>query len=173
MISSKHYQIVREFPINLNQLSNFFSEVHQRNFPKLSQIILLAAMDVLFIIFILFIISGCTWSNNNKNLPIVSWSFFVKYKFMSRAIPQIEAQKALISVIVISRQTDHQTGSWKKIANKVVKLAIFEFIMWKWSRDPSCLSIYSADYYEHIFVTKKSLRNQKIAKVLIFGFFLK
>ena len=47
---------------------------------------------------------------------------------MSRAIPQIEAQKALISKIFISRHTDHQTGSWNKFANKVVKLAFVELI---------------------------------------------
>ena len=56
---------------------------------------------------------------------------------MSRALPKIEAQKALISKIFISSHTDHQTGSWNKFANKVVKLVIFEFITWKWSRDPS------------------------------------
>ena len=56
---------------------------------------------------------------------------------MSRAISKIEAQKALISKMFISSHTDHQTGSWNKFANKVVKLVIFEFITWKWSRDPS------------------------------------
>ena len=80
---------------------------------------------------------------------------------MSRVIPQIEAQKALISKIVMSRQIDHQTGSWNKFANKAVKMVIFEFIMEKWSRDPSFGSINNADYHVLIFITKKLLRNQK------------
>ena len=64
---------------------------------------------------------------------------------MSRLIPQIEAQKALISKTVMSRQIDHQTGSWNKFTNKTVKMVIFEFIMEKWSRDPSFGSINNAD----------------------------
>ena len=80
---------------------------------------------------------------------------------MSRVIPQIEAQKALISKIFISRHTDHQTGSWNKFANKTVKMVIFELIMEKWSRDPSFGSINNADYHVLIFITKKLLRNQK------------
>ena len=80
---------------------------------------------------------------------------------MSCAIPQIEAQKALISKIFISRHTDHQTGSWNKFANKTVKMVIFELIMEKWSRDPSFGSINNADYHVLIFITKKLLRNQK------------
>ena len=48
---------------------------------------------------------------------------------MPRVIPQIEAQKALISKIVISRQIDHEAGSWNKFADKAVKMVIFEFIM--------------------------------------------
>ena len=80
---------------------------------------------------------------------------------MSRVIPQIEAQKALISKIIISRQIDHQAGSWNKFANKTVKMVIFELIMEKWSRDPSFGSINNADYHVLIFITKKLLRNQK------------
>ena len=64
---------------------------------------------------------------------------------MSRVIPQIEAQKTLISKIVMSRRIDHQTGSWNKFPNKAVKMVIFEFIMEKWSRDPSFGSINNAD----------------------------
>jgi len=81
---------------------------------------------------------------------------------MSRVIPQIEAQKALISKIVMSRQIDHQTGSWNKFPNKAVKMVIFEFIMEKWSRDPSFESINNADYDMFIFITKKILKNQKL-----------
>ena len=80
---------------------------------------------------------------------------------MSRAIPQIEAQKALISKIVMPRQIDHQTGSLNKFANKAVKMVIFEFVIQKWSRDPSFGSINNADYHVLIFITKKILRNQK------------
>ena len=77
-------------------------------------------------------------------------------------IPQIEAQEALISKIVMSRQIDHQTGSWNKFPNKAVKMVIFEFIMEKWSRDPSFESINNADYDMFIFITKKILKNQKL-----------
>ena len=80
---------------------------------------------------------------------------------MSRVIPQIEAQKALISKIVMSRQIDHQTGSWNKFANKTVKMVIFEFLKEKWSRDPSVGSINNADYDVRIFIMKKLHRNQK------------
>ena len=80
---------------------------------------------------------------------------------MSRVIPQIEAQKALISKIVMSREIDHQTGSWNKFANKAAKMVIFVCIMEKWSRDPSFGSINNADYHVLIFITKKLLRNQK------------
>ena len=85
----------------------------------------------------MFILSGITWLKDNKNLPIVSLSLILNYKFMSRVIPQIEAWKSLISEISISRQTDDQTGSWNKFANLVVKLIIFDFIRWKCSRDLS------------------------------------
>ena len=80
---------------------------------------------------------------------------------MSRVIPQIEAQKALISIIVMSRQIVHQTGSWNKFANKAAKMVMFEFIMEKWSRDPSFGNINNDDYHVLIFITKKLLRNQK------------
>ena len=80
---------------------------------------------------------------------------------MSRVIPQFEAQKALISKILMSRQIDYQTGSSNKFANKAVKMVIFEFIMEKWSRDPLFGSINNADYHVLIFITKKILRNQK------------
>ena len=80
---------------------------------------------------------------------------------MSRAIPQIEAQKALISKIVMPRQIDHKTGSLNKFAKKAVKMLIFEFVIQKWSRDPSFGSINNADYHGLIFITKKLLRNQK------------
>ena len=80
---------------------------------------------------------------------------------MSRVIPQIEARKALISKIVMARQINHQTGSWNKFANKAVKMVIFEFILEKWSRDPSFGSINNADYRLLMFNTKKILRNQK------------
>ena len=76
-------------------------------------------------------------------------------------IPQIEAQKTLISKIVMSRQIDHQTGSWNIFANKAVKMVILQFIMEKWSRDPSFESINNADYDMLIFITKKLLSNQK------------
>ena len=79
----------------------------------------------------------------------------MNYQFISHAIPQIEAQKALISKILMSKQIDHQTGSWNKFANKTVKMVIFEFIMEKWSRDPSFESINNADYHVFIFITKK------------------
>ena len=81
---------------------------------------------------------------------------------MSRMIPQIEAQKTLISKIVMSRQIDYQTGSSNKFANIAVKMVIFEFIMEKWSRDPSFESINNADYDMLIFITKKILKNQKL-----------
>ena len=86
----------------------------------------------------------------------------MNYKFRSRAIPQIEAWKSLISEIIISRKIDLQTGTWKKFSNKVVKMVIFEFIMEKWSRDPSFESINNADYDMLIFITKKILKNQKL-----------
>ena len=88
-------------------------------------------------------------------------TFSENYQILSRVIPQIEAQKALISKIVMSRQIDHQTGSWNKFANKTVKMVIFEFIMEKWSRDPSFGSINNADYRVLIFIAKKLLRNRK------------
>ena len=80
---------------------------------------------------------------------------------MSRVIPQIEAQKSLISKIVISRRIDHEAGSLNKFAKKAVKMLIFEFVIQKWSRDPSFGSINNADYHVLIFITKKLLRNQK------------
>ena len=80
---------------------------------------------------------------------------------MSHVISQIEAQKALISEIIISNLTDHQTESFYNFSNKVVKLAIFEAIMYTWPHDPSFGSIYNADFYEHILITKKPLRNEK------------
>ena len=88
-------------------------------------------------------------------------------------IRQIEAQEALISKIVMSRQIDHQTGSWNKFSNKVVKMVIFEFIMEKWSRDPLFGSINNADYHVLIFITKKNTQKPKIAKLIIFRIFLK
>ena len=80
---------------------------------------------------------------------------------------------SLISEILISRQIDHQTGSWNKFSNEVVKMVIFEFIMWKWSCDPSFCSILNADFYGHVSITKNITQKPKIAKLIIFGIFLK
>ena len=90
---------------------------------------------------------------------------------MSRVIPQIEAQKALISKIVMSRQIDHQTGSWNKFANKAVKMVIFVCIMEKWSRDPSFGSIYNADWWDSDLIPKftKSFEFWKNSCTIVFG----
>ena len=113
---------------------------------------------------ILFIISGVTWLNDNKNLPIVSWNFFCEslvYVTCNTSNWSPEGTDFSNSFFETNWSSDRKL---EKIANKVVNLAIFEFIMWKWSRDPSFWSINRADNDEHIFITKKSLRNQKLRK---------
>ena len=108
-------------------------------------------------IFVLLIISGITWQNNNKNLPIVSWNFFSELLVYVTCDTSNWSPEGTDLKNVMSRQIDQQTGSWNKFANKTVKMVIFELIMEKWSFG----SINNADYRVLIFITKKLHRNQK------------
>ena len=52
------------------------TEVSWKKIPILFSFELLHYCECFHHIFVLLIISGITWQNNNKNLPIVSWKFF-------------------------------------------------------------------------------------------------
>ena len=84
-------------------------------------------------------------------------------------IAQTDAFIALFSKIFISWPRDHLTGSYDKIPYGVVKSVIFKVMLIRWSHDTSFWSICDDDYYQHIFITKKALRNQ----FLLYTFFIK
>ena len=55
----------------------------------------------------------------------------------------------------------------------MVKLGIFMVVFNEWSCDISFCSIFTADFYENIFSSKKNTLKPKIVKLIFFGIFLK